>query len=745
MKKSISFLVAALLMVCSNAFAQTKTATFQFEGNPMNVATVNVLSNKSNIENYGVEDVILTTGGDKRPSMFLPGGMPASMAYLCMQSGSELTFNALGYEIKKIVMTFRSSSQGVIGSYDKEEKGEISSFNSADNTRTWTADAGSKNLDAITIISTGSSTAMLKAVVTYEKASATGGSGDLGFEDETIIPTNTRLLIRQRTYGDVMGEASTSKVTAEKVYYYNRNLQLRRIINTKPELNGLIFNTTDYMNYEYKNGLLDNVSQWQYGVYTYGERDVKKSNTGNITYKYDANGRCIEMNDDGLVTKYEYNADGFVVKKIEPSGKTAVYDELTADGKPLHATVRPAYSHNLGDSYEEIYTYDAQGNLASLLRQHDEDLRVLIADFGGFKQYDEVYAGDFVSEEEYTYVNGFLKEKMVYGMDYQGTSAEGKVPESRTIYNMVNGNPNIIHYYTLGYDQWGGGWDTKAAVEFEDEYQDFSDYRDLENRIVSLEQSKDEPNTALVEFNLPQRAETDPALGMNVYRNGEFLQTFYLINWESYDYNNLSYDAEKKTFTFYDRNLKNGNYEYFVETVRSFANSDPDIDPDEPDAGGMVTPLTYVPSYIVSNVATIKIYTDLPSAENLKTRYVRNSSDVTIMFEMPADAQMYGFQSNWLMVDNGQLAEMETNDINVSELKCDLTPGDHTVYILTRYKLGYAISQRITVNIANTPDVETAIRDVNANDKAVIYDLMGRKVTNNYRGIKVINGKKALK
>lgn len=533
---------------------------------------------------------------------------------------------------------------------------------------------------------------------------------------------NTRMLIRQRTLGDVMGEASASKVTAEKVYYYNNKLQLRRIINTKPGLNNLFFQTTDYMNYEYEDDLLKEVSQWQYGIYTYGERDVKKSNVGNITYKYDAKGNCIEKNDDGQIETYEYDAQGRMVK-MTVNSRTMVYDEFNADGKPTHAYSRSEDKTLLGLFYEEIYTYNANGDLVKRLRQHDEDLSVIVHN-GPISYKDEVYAGDFMEQEDLTYDGTFLQEDIT--TDQYGN-------KSKIVYEMVDGNPNIIRYYELSFDPWGGGWSTKPTVITEDEYQDFSDYKDLENEIVSVTQGAG--NTALVEFTLPLRAQTDPAVGMNVYRNGEFLQTFYLNDFEQYEYDNLTYNEASQTFTFHDPGLPNHKYEYFVETVRSEADGGPAID-DELDGGGMVTPLKYIPSYIVSNLAEIDIYTELPAATNLKAIYEKGNENVEIAFDAPLNAAMNGFKENWLMIDGAQLAESTSTDASAS-LPCVLTSGKHTIYVISFYNLGYALSESITVDINETP---TAIVDINAkSEKLQMIDVLGRKVSGNMKGlIKVV-------
>lgn len=567
------------------------------------------------------------------------------------------------------------------------------------------------------------------------------------FSTASAMADNNRMLIRQRTYGDILG-TSTSKCTAEKVYYYNNKLQLRRIINTKPGENDLIFQTTDYWNYEYENDLLTDVSQWQYGVYTYGERDVKKSGVGNIKYEYDENGNCISMDDDGLVTTYQYNEQGYRIGMIEGSGRMTKYDELTADGKPLHATVRPPRTRPelLGDSYEEIYEYDTDGNLIRVTRQHDQYLKVAIKN-GGITSWDEVYEGEFVSGEEYIYENGFLTEKITYGKDWTYSFADGRCPQAKTIYRMVDGNPNIIHYYTIEYDAWEDKWSTKATVEFEDEYQDFSDYAELENQIVNCTQSTDEVNAARIEFTLPQRMFMDPFMGMNIYRNGEFVQTVYLNDFEAYGYNNLVYNEESTTFTYIDRNLKNGSYEYFVETVRSYEQEGPGIE-DEIDGGFGVTPHVYVPSYIVSNVAVVNIYTELPAAQGLEAQWVKNNPAVVVNFTMPADAADYGFISNSLMIDNAQLGESETTDINATSLNCELTEGNHTIYILTRYKYGIVKSAPITVNYMNNPPVSTGICTVvTADSKAqsAAYDLTGRRISTLNKGVMILNGKKVVK
>lgn len=555
--------------------------------------------------------------------------------------------------------------------------------------------------------------------------------------EEGTTPNDTRLLIRQRTYGDVLGE-SGNRCTAEKVYYYNNKLQLRRILNTKPGTNSNIFETQDYYTYEYENDLLTEVAQWQYGLYDHGQWTMKKSNTGNITYEYDANGNCILENNDDVITKREYDAQGHCVKLIEGSGRTTTYDKFTADGKPLHSITRPARPQNLGDSYETNYTYDANGNLVQKFSVHDEDLTYGTSIF----DRDEVFAGDPVSKETWTYTNGLLTEHMTYGIDYTYSFSDGLCPASKTVYSMVDNNPNIIRYYTLEYDAWGSGWSTKATVEFEDEYQDFSDYKDLENEIISATQSDEEINTALVEFTLPERVKTDSGIGFNIYRNGMFVRSFYLENIEDYD--NLVYNEDKGTLTFIDRKLMNGNYEYFVETVRSergmnngTTGSDEDL---EGDLGGVVTPNTYVPSYIVSNLAKVTIKSDLPPVTNLRAEYVQGDANVTIHFDAPENAEAYGFIKNELYVDGGQLAESESSDINTTSLGCELLSGDHTVYVLTRYTYGYVISELLPVNTA----VATAINEISKNNEtAKIYDMQGRMVSKMNNGVYIIvkNGK----
>lgn len=551
---------------------------------------------------------------------------------------------------------------------------------------------------------------------------------------ESNTPNDTRLLIRQRTYGDVLGESS-NKCTAEKVYYYNNKLQLRRILNTKPGTNNNIFETQDYFTYEYENNLLTEVAQWQYGLYDHGQWTMKKSNTGNITYEYDTNGNCILENNDGVITKREYDAQGHCTKLIEGSGRTTTYDKFTADGKPEHSFTRPARPQNLGDSYETTYTYDANGNLIQTYSAHDEDLTYGTSIF----DRDEVYAGDPVSKETWTYTNGILTEHMTYGIDYTYSFSDGLCPASKTVYSMIDNNPNIIRYYTLEYDPWGSGWSTKATVEFEDEYQDFSDYKDLENEIVSATQSESETNAALIEFTLPERIKTDSGIGFNIYRNGIFVRSFYLENMADYD--NLIYNEDRETLTYIDRQLMNGKYEYFVETIRSEKGENNNTgDGLDGDLGGMVTPNKYVPSYIVSNLANVTINTDLPTATNLRAEYIQGDTQVTIHFDAPQNAEAYGFIKNELYVDGGQLAESESSDITVTSLNCEIFDGSHTVYILTRYTYGYAISEFLTVNTS----VPTAIKEVNAsNETAKVYDLQGRMASKLNNGIYIIvkNGK----
>lgn len=355
--------------------------------------------------------------------------------------------------------------------------------------------------------------------------------------------TPQRLLAEQRIFGDVLGEVNTNTCTGQKKYFYGVDGKLSRVVNEKRGNSREPFLTTDYFRYNYADGRLTDVEQWQYTVGEGEQWLMKRSATGNIVYTYDENGNCVKEDDGGIVTLHEYNADGFCTKTVEGSGRTVVYDEFNADGKPLHAIVRPARPQNLGDSYEAIYTYDADGHLVSIYRQHDEDLKVETGRIGNFIMYDEAYAGDFISEETWTYNNGVVTAHTLYEIDYSGLDV--KAPTSRTVYKYAGNDAEIVNYYEEYYDSWTRKWTKNTLIAFEDEYGYSSNATacDVEEaRVV-------EDGSVQLTVSVPYGSDAAPIV---VYRNGERIAPEL-----------VSKDDDGK-LTLTDSFAKAGDNEYFV-------------------------------------------------------------------------------------------------------------------------------------------------------------------------------------
>lgn len=359
--------------------------------------------------------------------------------------------------------------------------------------------------------------------------------------------SETRLLSEQRIFGDALGEAKTNTCTGQKKYFYNADKQLVRIVNEKRGTSSESFVTTDYILYHYADGRLADTKQWQYSL---GEGEVWTmipSATGNIVYTYDENGNCIEENDGGVITKYEYNADGFLTKVMEGSGRTIVYDEHTADGKPLHAIVRPARMQNLGDSYEAIYTYDNNGNLISILRQHDEDLQVEIGRIGSYVMYDEAFCGDFISEDAWVYSNGKLKEHIIYTVDYSGMDV--KAPQSKMTYQYISGTSDIERYQESNYDAWTGMWTKNTSILFEDEYVTVGEIAACDIMAGEVSVASDGARTVTLTISAPEGTEGEQIV---VYRNGEHIAP-----------SAVSANGDG-TFSITDSAPKTGDNEYFA-------------------------------------------------------------------------------------------------------------------------------------------------------------------------------------
>lgn len=758
MKKFFSLLLMSVLCATS---VMAKDVVFDFAANPWGLTVATKLSTETNIEGLK-EDVVTISCGDYATT----SGLKVSVAKmtgmttpaLCAGANAGIVITAdEGYEIQQVDMYCISALYAKFNpqSSDVNGLGTISQF--ADGVSTWTPNEGHTGAQSLDFKAT--SYRITKMVVTV---SSSEGGNNTNPDVKPEAKETTRLLYCTSTYGDQLGEVSESTCTAKKFYYYDKDLNVQAVVNNKTERDGLIYTPVDYNSYRYDaNGFLTEIKAYQYGAFEYLQRGVKESATSS-TYKYNDKGQLIQKKEATLITDYEYDEDGNIVKESFSTGKTVVYSGFIGKNKYTKAVSTHTNGNAEAEYYDEVVSYDVNGNKTDARRVYNRDNSYIL-----FKKEYGHHVGDFLSYEKWEYdEDGIL---VLYTKAVQLDESTGEpIMNTKTVYTPVDGDKNTIKRETFDAryvdDEVEGSvaiW-SRRGTPFIDEYREFKDMKDLCDLEIEAKVSESEMATALVTFALPKLAEKDNNMHINVYRDGEFVATIPVMTITSNvnDYN-ITLNETTGKMTYHDNGVKNGYHEYMITAVASNMpeaapgfNGGVDDDPTGDNMGVMPLMLT---EFCASNKASVDMNTALPKAVNLvlnaKTAGSNNTTNSTIGFEYEEgfDAPEYGFVESFLVVNGGGYpddpdtdANAKTSSKSVHQLTVALANGaTSAVQVVTRYKLGIVLSEVFSINPSTA--VPTGISELNAEMKngALLFDLDGRQVNKAQKGvyIRIANGK----
>ncbi len=532
----------------------------------------------------------------------------------------------------------------------------------------------------------------------------------------TSASASVRVPILTSTFGDYMGTAPADKCTAQKHTFYGSDMKIVAVIETATNASGDDQITQHYKRYRYDElGQLVAIDSYQYGLYEYGDRIMKPS-AGSVEYRYDAAGNMVEQIESGNSVSYEYDAEGNLLKEVRYSvnsyngsvkeGKTLVYSDYVAPGKPGKAVSTHKDETLTGEFYEETYTYDDQLRLIMAYRECNVDKVVKIGSFTTI----ELVSGTFMQQENWTYEGDDLT---LYEKFNNIDEESGElIPYFKTVYTKVSdtvtGHQSYTAFWMPGAEtEWykSGTYQTETVLDFEG----MIDQTALQ--LVSVVQSPDAINTAILEFTQPQAA-ANGNVSYNIFRDGEFVAN------ASLSAGNLELDAATGHLLYADRGILNGDHDYFVQTVM----------------GDGFAPSANVPaptqSYCVSDIVSADVHVVLPAVTNIRAvECVKDKNDdnyVTILFSEPEIPAELGFISNEIFVGNAQVPEDRSTDPTNNILHCTLIYDQAEVSILTRYKYGKALSERVTIDVNNLSSIEE-VRAL-GDEQMQIFDLNGRQV-----------------
>jgi hypothetical protein len=180
-----------------------------------------------------------------------------------------------------------------------------------------------------------------------------------------------------------------------------------------------------------------------------------------------------------------------------------------------------------------------------------------------------------------------------------------------------------------------------------------------------------EPNSAVLTITLPEAAVTG-TIAFDVYRHGIKLTRLNAT------------DAVEGKLTYIDEGVKNGTYDYYVQTV-------------------LVNELLETEEALnISNVVTHTHYVELPVVKEIKCTSARMEGGVyyaTIEWTAPTDTAGLSFQRYNVMLENMKAADnLETDGQTTTwEVNCGYT-GKVNLYIQTVYLYGKANSEMVSID-----------------------------------------------
>ena len=516
---------------------------------------------------------------------------------------------------------------------------------------------------------------------------------------------DARKLVSKTWYGDAMGSAPGTQDMTKELYFYNYDNKLERIAKYGRGYN----EDGTYGDYEltrYTKNMLDangnvtNAVTYQNGLYDYGDMAMKL--TSETTYEYDAAGRLVKENSGSGTVGYEYDEAGNIVKKTITNANTNTvtqtieYLEFAAVNKPTVYTSTGAYdSYN----YTGIIEYDENFNkISDTHNKVGED-----PDFGTPTMTP-------FEREEWVYEAGVLVSYTKFYADGNGVMQ----PNLRTTYTPVDGNPDKLRVADESY--FDGQWYSQAGSTCVYEYSDFSGMVDMTRVDILPMVSEDEAGVVDVRFSLPEIAYSSNT-NIALYRDGKKVAEAAAVD---------CYDFETDVCKLRDTVVPNGIHEYFVQPLVGVADE-------------FAENIEYKGFYI-SAIAEVKTETYLPPVTDLRlagareesvlvgfTRYTQQIA--TIEWTNPENRPDC-FISNDLYFEGMQSGETATTDSDATKLDATVyleKPGETaTLFVLTRYALGKAKSEPITISLEQFNEVMAGIDNVLADAEGNTFDMNGR-------------------
>lgn len=569
------------------------------------------------------------------------------------------------------------------------------------------------------------------AGITFDKSSADGSAAENIPDDK---PAAKRFLVMKRIYGSAMGDVPDDVDSKRTYYYYNADGKEVGYANYGRLYSDLgisdNFNLVDIAKPVFdENGNIVAKNTYQWGPYDFLDYTFKK--TPNCeTYEYNEAGQLVSDTTSVYYHEYTYNENGTL----------AILNTYNRFTKKLSQSIK--------------YTYDEKGNVVSYVSDGNWDSQKYNADIeydeNGNKvlefQYQIVEDPDMPGEtttkskqlEKWEYVNNGLALYQRFRYDDKGN----EVPEYKTVYEpVVEGDYNDVYardssYFDNDKDSKWMGESTYSRYT----YADFTDMEEATYMELTAEVDAKAYNTVNLKFGMPQLAYMQDSKYV-IYRDCTPIDTL------SFDDFVANADPETGLCTYQDKLLKNGTYDYFIQPLfTAYSDDMMAADLDEPgiDDGGVVGPEENPEAQWIGYYSTtpvqVTVYTELPAVTELTMTggKIETSGNIAnlqktyyagLSWKNPENVEDYGFKKNsvYLGMEEQSLAEITKADSTNATVELAFDE-DTEAYVVTKYALGNAISDTITVKIKDIETFATGVEGVTV-DGAVKATFAGNTIT----------------
>ena len=484
-----------------------------------------------------------------------------------------------------------------------------------------------------------------------------------------------------------------------------------------------------------ENGNIVAKNTYQWGPYDFLDYTFKKT-PNCVTYEYNEAGQLVSDTTSVYYHEYTYNEDGTLAT-------LNTYNKFT---KKLSQSIK--------------YTYDEKGNVISYVSDGNWDAQKYNADI----EYDE--NGNKIEEiqyqvvddpnmpgsttnkpkqlEKWEYVNNCLALYQRFRYDNIGKDVPEykEVPEFKTVYEpVVEGDYNDVYARDSSY--FDNGKNSKWMGESTYSRYTYVDFTDMEKDTymeLTAEVDSKAYNTVNLKFTMPQLAGVQDCKFV-IYRDCTPIDTL------SFDDFVANADPKTGLCTYQDKLLKNGTYDYFIQPLfTAYSDDMMAADLDEPgiDDGGVVTPEENPEAQWIGYYSTtpvqVTVYTELPAVTDLALTggKIKTSGNIAnlqktyfadLSWKNPENVEDYGFKKNsvYLGTEGQALAEVTKADSTNASVELAFEE-DTEAYVVTKYALGNAISDTITVKIKDIETFATGVEGVTV-DGAVKATFVGNTIT----------------